>query len=94
MSWLAGFRLGKTPTVGVAWTEINAAWGQAVLLLHTLAQVQYPLWQILPNMVLLVYNIMYCKFLGTCVKLQNFVDREALQHQASCSASAFSNTFG
>lgn len=37
--WHAGFRLGKTPTVGVAWTEINAAWGQAVLLLHTLAQV-------------------------------------------------------
>jgi len=31
------FRLGRLPTVQVEWNEINAAWGQAVLLLHTMA---------------------------------------------------------
>ena len=36
---IAGFRLGKTPTHPVDWDEMNAAWGHAVLLLHTLAQV-------------------------------------------------------
>ena len=36
---ISGFRLGKTPTHPVDWDEMNAAWGQAVLLLHTLAQV-------------------------------------------------------
>ena len=39
---ISGFRLGRTPTCPVDWDEINAAWGQAVLLLHTLAQVQFP----------------------------------------------------
>jgi beclin 1 len=34
---ISGFRLGRTPEVVVGWEEINAAWGQAVLLLHTLA---------------------------------------------------------
>ena len=32
-----GFRMGKTGKVQVEWDEINAAWGQAVLLLHTMA---------------------------------------------------------
>ena len=36
---ISGFRLGRTPSFPVEWDEINAAWGQAVLLLHTLAQV-------------------------------------------------------
>ncbi|EFJ46852.1 autophagy protein, partial [Volvox carteri f. nagariensis] len=36
---ISGFRLGRTPEVPVEWDEINAAWGQAVLLLHTMAQV-------------------------------------------------------
>ena len=39
---IAGFRLGKTPTHPVDWDEMNAAWGHAVLLLHTLAQVTFP----------------------------------------------------
>ncbi len=36
---ISGFRLGRTPLVNVEWDEINAAWGQAVLLLSTIAQV-------------------------------------------------------
>ncbi|XP_065831269.1 beclin-1-like [Oscarella lobularis] len=32
-----GFRLGRLPGVPVEWSEINAAWGQAILLLHALA---------------------------------------------------------
>ncbi|PIK62406.1 putative beclin-1 [Apostichopus japonicus] len=32
-----GFRLGRLPSVPVEWNEINAAWGQTVLLLHSLA---------------------------------------------------------
>uniref|UniRef100_T1JKG5 Beclin-1 n=1 Tax=Strigamia maritima TaxID=126957 RepID=T1JKG5_STRMM len=32
------FRLGRLPTVPVDWNEINAAWGQTVLLLHSLAK--------------------------------------------------------
>jgi len=35
---ISGFRLGRTAEVAVEWDEINAAWGQAVLLLHTMAQ--------------------------------------------------------
>ncbi len=35
---ISGFRLGRTGDVPVEWTEINAAWGQAVLLLQTMAQ--------------------------------------------------------
>lgn len=35
---ISGFRLGRTPDIPVDWEEINAAWGQAVLLLHTMAQ--------------------------------------------------------
>lgn len=31
------FRLGRLPSVPVDWNEINAAWGQTVLLLHSLA---------------------------------------------------------
>ncbi|KAH3708329.1 hypothetical protein DPMN_067777 [Dreissena polymorpha] len=31
------FRLGRLKSVPVDWTEINAAWGQTVLLLHSLA---------------------------------------------------------
>ena len=34
---ISGFRLGRTPDAPVSWDEINAAWGQAVLLLHTMA---------------------------------------------------------
>ncbi|KAF8762426.1 hypothetical protein HU200_009386 [Digitaria exilis] len=42
------FRLGRLSNVEVDWDEINAAWGQAALLLHTMAQYftpkfQYPL---------------------------------------------------
>ncbi|XP_063953505.1 beclin-1-like [Lytechinus pictus] len=33
-----GFRLGRLPSVPVEWSEINAAWGQTVLLLHSLAR--------------------------------------------------------
>jgi beclin 1 len=36
---ISGFRLGRTPEHPVEWDEINAAWGQAVLLLFTMAQV-------------------------------------------------------
>ncbi|XP_043723813.1 beclin-1-like protein [Telopea speciosissima] len=32
------FRLGRLPKILVEWDEINAAWGQACLLLHTMAQ--------------------------------------------------------
>lgn len=32
------FRLGRLPSVPVEWAEINAAWGQTVLLLHSLAK--------------------------------------------------------
>lgn len=32
------FRLGRLPNVPVDWPEINAAWGQTVLLLHSLAK--------------------------------------------------------
>ncbi|KAK8639667.1 hypothetical protein V6N13_138039 [Hibiscus sabdariffa] len=32
------FRLGKLPKIPVEWDEINAAWGQACLLLHTMCQ--------------------------------------------------------
>uniref|UniRef100_A0A7I4A338 Atg6 BARA domain-containing protein n=1 Tax=Physcomitrium patens TaxID=3218 RepID=A0A7I4A338_PHYPA len=32
------FRLGRLPNIPVEWDEINAAWGQACLLLHTMAQ--------------------------------------------------------
>ncbi|KAJ1286887.1 hypothetical protein BS78_03G386700 [Paspalum vaginatum] len=32
------FRLGRLSNVEVEWDEINAAWGQAALLLHTMAQ--------------------------------------------------------
>lgn len=31
-----GLRLGRLPTVAVDWNEINAAWGQTCLLLHSL----------------------------------------------------------
>ncbi|KAL8618007.1 hypothetical protein ACOMHN_040231 [Nucella lapillus] len=33
-----GFRLGRLPSVQVEWSEINAAWGQAALLLYSLAR--------------------------------------------------------
>ncbi|EPQ57205.1 APG6-domain-containing protein [Gloeophyllum trabeum ATCC 11539] len=33
-----GLRLGRVPGVPVEWTEINAAWGQTLLLLHTIAR--------------------------------------------------------
>ena len=36
---ISGFRLGRTPAVPVEWEEINAAWGQACLLLSTMASV-------------------------------------------------------
>lgn len=35
---ISGFRLGRTSEMPVEWDEINAAWGQAVLLLYTMAQ--------------------------------------------------------
>lgn len=33
-----GFRLGRLPSVPVEWAEVNAAWGQTVLLLHSLCK--------------------------------------------------------
>ena len=36
---ISGFRLGRTAATPVEWEEINAGWGQACLLLHTMAQV-------------------------------------------------------
>ena len=33
-----GFRLGRLPSISVDWNEINAAWGLATLLLHTIAK--------------------------------------------------------
>nr|GEV45584.1 beclin-1-like protein [Tanacetum cinerariifolium] len=39
------FRLGRLPKVPVEWDEINAAWGQACLLLHTMAQYFRPKFQ-------------------------------------------------
>ena len=33
-----GFRLGRLPEQQVEWPEINAAWGQVVLLLHTMVK--------------------------------------------------------
>ncbi|XP_077212590.1 beclin-1-like protein isoform X2 [Tasmannia lanceolata] len=36
------FRLGRLPKIPVEWDEINAAWGQACLLLHTMAQYLWP----------------------------------------------------
>ncbi|GMH38161.1 hypothetical protein BSKO_06045 [Bryopsis sp. KO-2023] len=35
---ISGFRMGRTSDIKVDWDEINCAWGQAVLLLHTMAQ--------------------------------------------------------
>ncbi|KAH7651605.1 beclin 1 protein [Dioscorea alata] len=39
------FRLGRVPKTQVEWDEINAAWGQACLLLHTMAQYFRPKFQ-------------------------------------------------
>ncbi|KAL8260774.1 hypothetical protein R6Q59_024823 [Mikania micrantha] len=39
------FRLGRLPKIQVEWDEINAAWGQACLLLHTMAQYFRPKYQ-------------------------------------------------
>ncbi|XVF80228.1 hypothetical protein PTKIN_Ptkin15bG0054200 [Pterospermum kingtungense] len=36
------FRLGRLPKIPVEWDEINAAWGQACLLLHTMCQYFHP----------------------------------------------------
>lgn len=33
-----GFRLGRLPSVPVDWNEVNTAWGQTVLLLHSLCR--------------------------------------------------------
>ncbi len=51
---ISGFRLGRTAEVPVEWDEINAAWGQAVLLLHTMAQVWHP-------------SVCACVFVCVCV---------------------------
>jgi len=48
---ISAFRLGRTAAVSVEWDEINAAWGQAVLLLHTMARVaglQFTGYELLP----------------------------------------------
>ena len=37
---ISNFRMGRTANVHVEWEEINAAWGQAVLLLHAMARVE------------------------------------------------------
>jgi hypothetical protein len=33
-----GLRLGRVPGTNVEWAEINAAWGEALLLLYTIAR--------------------------------------------------------
>eukprot|EP00051_Salpingoeca_urceolata_P014670 m.187142 g.187142 ORF g.187142 m.187142 type:complete len:456 (+) comp18152_c0_seq6:146-1513(+) len=46
------FRLGRLPSVPVDWSEINAAWGQTVLLLHTLAMklgFKFQRYRLVPN---------------------------------------------
>ncbi|PKI76675.1 hypothetical protein CRG98_002984 [Punica granatum] len=40
------FRLGRLPKIPVEWDEINAAWGQACLLLHTMCQYFQPKYRI------------------------------------------------
>ncbi|PKI76677.1 hypothetical protein CRG98_002986 [Punica granatum] len=40
------FRLGRLPKIPVEWDEINAAWGQACLLLHTMCQYFRPKYRI------------------------------------------------
>lgn len=39
------FRLGRLPKIPVEWDEINAAWGQACLLLHTMSSYFLPKFQ-------------------------------------------------
>ncbi|XP_076933673.1 beclin-1-like protein isoform X1 [Bidens hawaiensis] len=39
------FRLGRLPKIPVEWDEINAAWGQACFLLHTMSQYFRPKYQ-------------------------------------------------
>ncbi|GFY97455.1 AUTOPHAGY 6 [Actinidia rufa] len=39
---ICNFRLGRLPKIPIEWDEINAAWGQACLLLHTIAQYFWP----------------------------------------------------
>ncbi|KAF7154161.1 hypothetical protein RHSIM_Rhsim01G0172100 [Rhododendron simsii] len=39
---ISNFRLGRLPQISVGWDEKNAAWGQACLLLHTMAQYFQP----------------------------------------------------
>eukprot|EP00040_Diaphanoeca_grandis_P004194 m.27481 g.27481 ORF g.27481 m.27481 type:complete len:443 (+) comp15755_c0_seq2:137-1465(+) len=46
------FRLGRLPSVPVGWDEINAAWGQTVLLLHTMAMrlgFKFKRYRLVPN---------------------------------------------
>lgn len=46
-----GFRLGRLPSQQVGWDEINAAWGQATLLLYTMARnvnFRFKLYRLLP----------------------------------------------
>lgn len=48
---ISGLRLGRTSSQEVSWDEINAAWGHAVLLLHTMAKVcdvQFSHYRLLP----------------------------------------------
>ncbi|CAK9141554.1 unnamed protein product [Ilex paraguariensis] len=42
---IINFRLGRLPKIPVEWDEMNAAWGQACLLLHTMAQYFLPKFQ-------------------------------------------------
>merc|ERR1719412_158265 len=46
-----GFRLGRLPSIPVDWAELNTAWGQTVLLLHSLTrriQLQLQRYQLVP----------------------------------------------
>ncbi|XP_064598000.1 beclin-1-like [Liolophura sinensis] len=46
------FRLGRLPSVPVDWNEINAAWGQTTLLLHSLARkmdLTFKRYRLVPN---------------------------------------------
>ncbi|CAK7348724.1 unnamed protein product [Dovyalis caffra] len=63
------FRLGRLPKIPVEWDEINAAWGQACLLLHTMCQYFKPKFQFGP--VNLFWSTRYDKAMTlflTCLK--------------------------
>jgi len=62
------FRLGKLPSQPVDWNEINAAWGQATLLLYTVAKklhYQFSQYRLLP--------------MGSCSKMEKASDKSTYE---------------